>query len=426
MNLRKRVLELLARRLDRPLPLRLSFWDGEDYEFSNAPAVTVTLKTPRCARLMLTGNLDRLCDAYVSGEVAVDGAMRDILSVGFEIAGLIGRFPMASKLMRLAARSFPKRHSRAKDAKQVQWHDDVSNDFYELWLDKYLIYSSAYFRDGAEDIDKAQRQKLDHICRKLRLEPGDRFLDIGCGWGALLCWAALRHQIYGVGVTVSRCQFDRARGMVSRNGLNSKIDIRFQDYRDIGEAGAFDKIASVGMYEHVGLSNLQAYFDHIAKLLYPGGQLLNHGIYLPNADGKARGPNADFIDRHVFPGGAIPTLPAVMQHIAKAGLEIADFEDLRPHYARTLALWLERLEAREREAIACVGPERYRIWRMCLGGMAYAFDAGWLSVGQIIAYKPATHGAPWRPWTREHQYSGAPPVLTGRLNWAKHQPVHVE
>ncbi len=425
MNLRKRVLELLARRLDRPLPLRLSFWDGEDYEFSNAPAVTVTLKTPRCARLMLTGNLDKLCDAYVSGEVAVDGAMRDILSVGLEIAGLIGRFPMASKLMRLAARSFPRRHSRAKDAKQVQWHYDVSNDFYELWLDKYLIYSTAYFRDGGEDIDKAQRQKLDHICRKLRLEPGDRFLDIGCGWGALLCWAALRRQIYGVGVTLSRCQFDRARGMVSRNGLNSKVDIRFQDYRDINEAGAFDKIASVGMYEHVGLGNLQAYFDHIAKLLHPGGQFLNHGIYLPNADGKARVPNADFIDRHVIPGSAIPTLPAVMQHIAKAGLEIADFEDLRPHYARTLALWLERLEAREREAIACVGPERYRIWRMFLGGMAYAVDVGWLSVGQIIAYKPATNGTPWRPWTREHQYSGAPPVLTGRLNWAR-DPAHVE
>ena len=426
MSLRSRVLELLAGRLNRPLPLRLSFWDGEDYEFSDAPAVTVTLKTPRCARLILAGNLDRLCDAYVSGEVAVEGPMRDILAVGLEIAGLIDRSPMVSRLMRTVARSSPKRHPRALDAKQVQSHYDVSNDFYELWLDRYLIYSCAYFRDGTEDIDKAQRQKLDHICRKLRLEPGDRFLDIGCGWGALLCWAALRHQVYGVGVTVSRCQFDRARGMVSRNGLNSRLDIRFQDYRDIGEAGSFDKIASVGMYEHVGLSNLQAYFDHVAKLLRPGGQVLNHGIYIPNGDGKARGPNADFIDRHVFPGSAIPTLPAVMQQLTKAGLEIADFEDLRPHYARTLALWLERLEANEREAIACVGPERYRIWRMYLGGMAYAFDAGWLSVGQIIAYKPAADGIPWRPWTREHQYSTAAAVLTGRLDWTRGEPAHAE
>ena len=148
MNLRKRVLELLARRLNRPLPLRLSFWDGEDYEFSDAPAVTVTLRTPRCGMLMLTGNLDRLCDAYLSGEVMVEGAMRDILNVGLEIAGLIDRFPLASKLMRIVARSSPKPHSRAQDAKQVQWHYDVSNDFYELWLDKYLIHSCAYFRDG--------------------------------------------------------------------------------------------------------------------------------------------------------------------------------------------------------------------------------------------------------------------------------------
>lgn len=308
MNLRKRVLELLARRLDRPLPLRLSFWDGEDYEFSSAPAVTVTLKTPRCARLMLTGNLDRLCDAYVSGEVKVEGAMRDILSVGLEIAGLIDRFPLATRLMRVVARSSPKRHSRAEDAKQVQWHYDVSNDFYELWLDRYLIYSCAYFRDGTEDIDKAQRQKLDHICRKLRLEPGDRFLDIGCGWGALLCWAALRHQIYGVGVTVSRCQFDRARGMVSRNGLNSKVDIRFQDYRDIDEAGAFDKIASVGMYEHVGLSNLQAYFDHIAKLLRPGGQLLNHGILSAERGWEGQRPQCGFLRPACFSGRRHPDI----------------------------------------------------------------------------------------------------------------------
>ena len=416
MSLRKRVLELLARRLIRPLPLRLSFWDGEDYEFSDTPAVTVTLRTPRCARMMLTGNLDRLCDAYVSGEVSVEGAMRDILRIGFEVAGLIDRLPMASSLMQILARSSPKLTSRARDARPVQGNDDVPNDFYELWLDKYLIHSCAYFRDGTEDIDKAQRQKLDHICRKLMLEPGDRVLDIGCGWGAFLCWAALRHQVFGIGATVSRCQFDRARGMVSRNGLNAKVDIRFQDYRGIDETGSFDKIASVGMYEHVGLNDLQAYFDHIAKLLRPGGVILNQGIYLLNSEGRAKGANADFINRHVFPGGARPTLPAVMQYFSKAGLEIADFEDLRPHYARTVSLWLERLEAREREAIACVGAERYRIWRTVLGGMAYAFDGCWLSAGQIVAYKRAPDRIPWRPWTREHQYSDVAPVLTGRLN----------
>jgi cyclopropane-fatty-acyl-phospholipid synthase len=180
--------------------------------------------------------------------------------------------------------------SRARDARQVQGNDDVPNDFYELCLDKYLINSYAYFRDGTEDIDKAQRQKLDHICRKLMLEPGDRVLDIGWGWGALLCWAALRHQVYGVGVTVRGCQFDRARGMVSRNGLNAKVDIRLQDYRAINDAGSFDKIVSVGMYEPIGLNDLQAYFDQIAKLLRPGGLILHQGIYLLNAEGRAKEP----------------------------------------------------------------------------------------------------------------------------------------
>jgi len=268
----------------------LSFWDGEDYEFSDAPAVTVTLKTPRCARMMLTGNVDKLCDAYVSGEMSVEGAMGDILHIGFEVTGLIDRLPLASSLMQILSRSSPKLTFRARGARQVQGNDDVPNDFYELWLDKYLINSCAYFRDGTEDIDKAQRQKLDHICRKLMLEPGDRVLDIRCGWGALLCWAALRHQVYGVGVTVSRSQFDRARGMVSRNGLNAKVDIRLQDYRNLDEAGSFDKIASVGMDEHVGLNDLQAYFDQIAKLLRPGGLILHQGIYLLNAEGRAKEP----------------------------------------------------------------------------------------------------------------------------------------
>jgi len=404
----------------------LSFWDGEDYEFSDAPAVTVTLKTPRCARMMLTGNVDKLCDAYVSGEMSVEGAMGDILHIGFEVTGLIDRLPLASSLMQILSRSSPKLTFRARGARQVQGNDDVPNDFYELWLDKYLINSCAYFRDGTEDIDKAQRQKLDHICRKLMLEPGDRVLDIGCGWGALLCWAALRHQVYGVGVTVSRSQFDRARGMVSRNGLNAKVDIRLQDYRAVDEAGSFDKIASVGMDEHVGLNDLQAYFDQIAKLLRPGGLILHQGIYLLNAEGRAKGANADFINRHVFPGGATPTLPAIMQHLSKAGLEIADFEDLRPHYARTVSLWIERLEAREREAIACVGPERFRNWRKILGGMAYAFDAGWLSAGQIIAYKHANDGIPLRPWTREHQYTDVAPILAGRSDWTNDQAAYAE
>ncbi|HZV20605.1 MAG TPA: cyclopropane-fatty-acyl-phospholipid synthase family protein [Hyphomicrobiales bacterium] len=416
MSIRARVASFIASRLGKDVPLRLVFWDGHAVDLSNRPTVTLTLATPRCARLMLKGDLDKLCAAYVSGEILVDGAIPDILNVGLELAQQIGRLPLVSKIARTAAR-IPRPRSRKRDAENVRFHYDVSNDFYRLWLDELMIYSCAYFRLGNEDIHQAQRQKLDHICRKLRLEAKDRFLDIGCGWGGLLRWAAVNYGVTGVGATISTAQLQYVRAAVTKEGLAGRVEIRMQDYRDIPEAGSFDKIASVGMYEHVGLANLQSYFDKAARLLRPGGVFLNHGIYLPNADGRAPGPSVNFLDRYVFPGGALPTLSAAVKHLTVAGFEILDFEDLRPHYTRTLALWLAKLESSREAAIAFAGEERYRIWRMFLGAMAYAFDAGWLSVGQFVACKPAATNIGWRPWTREHQYTGASATIAPRLNW---------
>jgi cyclopropane-fatty-acyl-phospholipid synthase len=365
---------------------------------------------------LIRGDLDKLCDAYVSGEILVEGAVPDILACGMAIAEAMPRIPRLSRRMKL--REFlPRKHSKEQDAADIRFHYDVSNDFYRLWLDRNMVYSCAYFRNGGETLDVAQDQKLDHICRKLQLQPGDRFLDIGCGWGGLVCWAAKKYDVRAAGATLSVNQRDHAVKFVAREGVAGKAEIQLRDYRDIAGEACFDRIASVGMYEHVGLGNLQLYFDRMAQLLRPGGTLLNHGIYLPNAQARWRGPATDFIGRYVFPGGELPTLAAVIRCVTQAGLEIADFEDLRPHYARTLSLWLSRLEARKHEAIAIAGPERYRIWRLFLGGMAFAFDAGWLSVGQIVAYKPAKHSA-FRPWTREYQYSASrPAALAGRLTW---------
>ena len=426
MALRHRVLDYLRSRLaDDPPPIRLVFWDGVCFDFAPSPRVTITLRSPAPLRFLLRGDFERLGDAYVDGDIAVDGAIDEILRVGIALAERLGKSPTLRRLGRVA-QAVPRRHSRRQDKADVGYHYDVGNDFYRLWLDENMIYSCAYFRTGEEDIDAAQRQKLDHICRKLMLNPGDRLLDIGCGWGGLLCWAAHHYGISGVGVTLSERQRDYAQEWIARSQLVGKVEIRLQDYRDLPGEEAFDKIVSVGMYEHVGLRNLPLYCAAVKRLLRPGGAFLNHGIYATDAEGRAQGPaGGEFIGRYVFPGGAVPHLSRAIFEIARAGLEFADAEDLRPHYARTLMHWTKRLEARRDEAIRTAGERRYRIWRIYLAGMAQAFERGWLSVAQVLAFRPAPNRAGFRPWTRAYQYpASVQPLgsdhvrLAGPLDWS--------
>ena len=349
--------------------------------------------------------MGRLAQAYVEGELGVDGRIADVLRVGIALAERIGNLPLLRRAAPLLAR-LPRRHSRRADAAAVRYHYDVSNDFYGLWLDRHMIYSCAYFATGNEDLDTAQQQKLDHICRKLRLQPGDRLLDIGCGWGGLLCWAAENYGVSGLGITLSQPQCEEARQRVAAAGLAGRVEIRVADYRDLSGETEFDKIVSVGMYEHVGIANLPLYFATMARLLRPGGIALNHGIISTDRNGHAQGPpGGEFIDRFVFPGGAVPHISRALYEIAGSGLEILDVEDLRPHYPLTLWHWVRRLEAARDAAIAAAGIERYRIWRIYMAGMAYAFDRGWLSVCQTVAQKPLAEGPAPRPWTRSYQYT---------------------
>ncbi len=297
MSLRRRLLSRLQALIaDDPLPLRLAFWDGEAFDFAPTPAVTLTLHSRALMRALLTGRIARLGDAYVAGELTVDGRIEDILGIGIRIAERVGRYSRLAALARpFTALAF--RHSKSNDAAAIAHHYDVSNDFYRLWLDAGMTYSCAYFQTGDEDIDTAQAQKIEHICRKLRLAPGERVLDIGCGWGGLLRQAAQRYGITGVGITNSPAQYELARERIAADGLADRIDIRLQDYRDLAEAETFDKIVSVGMYEHVGLANLPAYFGIVARLLKPGGAVLNHGIVATDAEGTLAGPAGRRIHR---------------------------------------------------------------------------------------------------------------------------------
>lgn len=419
MTLRERILVRLRKQFeDEPLSLRLVFWDGEVFDFSEAPTVMITFRDRSLVRLLLTGQMARLGDAYADGRLGVDGPVHEVLQIGMRLAERLGKTSKLAKLARPFGRLLW-RHSRAGDAAAIRHHYDISDAFYALWLDRSMTYSCAYFHTGEEDIDAAQEQKIDHICRKLRLTPGCRLLDIGCGWGGLLRFAAKHYGITGLGVTNSESQYRYARERARAEKLDG-LEFRLQDYRDLAGTAQFDRIVSVGMYEHVGLARLPGYFAGIAKLLRPGGIVLNHGIIVTDPNGPKGPPGGEFIDRHVFPGGELPHLSRVLKEFADVGLEVVDTEDLRPHYARTLFLWVTRLEARRDEAIALVGPERFRIWRIYLAGMAHAFDMGWLSVAQVIAYQPLAGRPAPRPWTRGYQYGAGSPLVTA-LDWNARQ-----
>jgi cyclopropane-fatty-acyl-phospholipid synthase len=417
MTLRRFLIDRIQRLLAKDsLPLRITFWDGESFDFTADPAVTLTINSPTILWRLMTGQIAKLGDAYVTGELGLDGKIDDVLQIGIILAKHLGKVQAISVLPRLSRRFM---HSKRNDAEAIAHHYSISNDFYALWLDRTMTYSCAYFESGDEDLNTAQQQKILHICRKLRLKPNEYLLDVGCGWGGLLIEAAQTFGIRGLGVTNSEAQYAYACEKIRRNGLADKIDIRLSDYRDLRGSALFDKAVSVGMYEHVGLKNMQLYFDTVARLLKPGGAFLNHGIISTDPDGRAQGPpGGEFINQHVFPGGELSSLPSALLSMSRSRLEVIDIEDLRPHYARTLLLWLRQLEAARAETIAVAGIERYRIWRIFLAGMAYAFDRGWLSVVQVLTCKRLFDRPAPRAWSRSYQYlSEQEPCVASSLDW---------
>lgn len=386
-------------RSQAALPLRLELWNGQRLDFGQqAPRVTVRVPHASALTYLLTPSLFNLGKAYVEGEIEIEGRAKEIISVGNALARHTlrpeGRFSRLARSLH---------HTRKKDAEAIRYHYDVSNDFYRLWLDENMVYSCAYFENGDENLGTAQLKKIDHILTKIRLQPGQTLLDVGCGWGALVIRAAQKFGAKSIGVTLSQNQFDLARERVKQAGLADRVDIRLEDYRDV--SGTYDRITSVGMFEHVGEKHLPDYFSKLRSLLADDGVVMNHGITTTDPDnGETAFGGGEFIERYVFPQGELAHIGTVLTAMQRGGLEVLDVENLRRHYAKTCGIWAENFEDQAERIRSTVDDKRFRIWRVYLAGCAYAFTQDWVSLYQVVCTK-ANRDASTLPWSRRYMYN---------------------
>ncbi|KOV61573.1 cyclopropane-fatty-acyl-phospholipid synthase [Streptomyces sp. AS58] len=415
---------LLEQVLGHPLPVRIRAWDGSEAGPPGAPVLVVRNRRALRRLLWKPGELG-LARAWVAGDLDIDGDLYAVLGL---VSGLIwergedarglGQALRESDvraavrgLFRLAGPGLPPTppreeirrrrhlHTRRSDRRAISHHYDVGNDFYEIVLGPSMVYSCAYWtapESAGGTLEDAQRDKLELICRKLALRPGQRLLDVGCGWGSLAIHAAREHGARVVGITLSQEQAAYARKRVAGEGLTDKVEIRVQDYRDVRD-GPYDAISSVGMAEHVGAARYLEYAQDLHRLLAPGGRLLNHQIARRPQRDESTYAVDEFIDAYVFPDGELAPLGTTVTQLERAGFEVRDVEPIREHYALTLRRWVANLEADGARAARLAGPGRARVWRLYMAASALAFERNRIGVNQVLAVRTPESGASGLP-----------------------------
>ena len=408
---------LLADYPKRNFQVRL--WDGSTWGLDHKPRFTLVLKNPGALHEMFSSPSElTLGEAYICDDFDIEGDIEAALDLADylldqgdrrrllkspHLASLLQKLPVSRQTDRgrQAATLRGPVHSRDRDSHAISYHYDLPPEFFALWLDRRMVYSCAYFATGEDtDLETAQSDKLDYICRKLRLRRGDRLLDIGCGWGGLVIHAAAGYDAHAVGVTLSARQAQVARRRIRDAGVEDRCRVEVCDYRDLDPGQQYDKVVSVGMFEHVGKAFLPAYFGRAWQLLRPGGAFLNHGIAVPAND---RPNGSSFIDRYVFPDGELVPLNTSLGAAEKTGFEVRDVESLREHYALTLRHWVHRLEAHAQDARRITDETTYRIWRLYMAASEHRFRSGRLNLYQMLLAKPV-HGESGMPLTRADWY----------------------
>jgi cyclopropane-fatty-acyl-phospholipid synthase len=403
------ILRIIFNNYQGPVAIRL--WNDEIVIGKEKAAFTLIFREAYPLKeLLFSSNLNRLAEAHLYGDVDGEGDLEKVFDLidylqdrKFSLVERIKIFRLASVIKDTnktfeSSRKKSRRNSNSKES--ISHHYDVHNDFYSLFLDPEMVYSCAYFSSEDQSLADAQSDKLDYICRKLRLKAGQKLLDIGCGWGGLACWAARHYGVEVHGITLSQEQYNYAVTKCEKLGLDNQVKFELRDYRDLGDDEQYDRIVSVGMFEHIGIENFPVYFSTVWRLLKSDGLFLNHGI--TNDTGWHDTLTTRFINEYIFPDGELARVSDVTAAMENESLEILDTEALRPHYAMTLRHWVRKLEWNKKQAIDIAGEATYRLWLLYMAGSAHYFSEGSTGLYQILACKSRQ---PWfLPLRREDLY----------------------